>query len=728
MLAVLLIFACAGAKARKQSFSSFAFRAASNPELNKDVVGAIDWRTKIITLVVPPGTNVRSLIATYIPPEGASVYVRSQGNTIPQANSATANDFRRPVQYLLVLEDGTEVEFVVTVREAETNPDLASLTLGDNVALSPTFSKEVEEYSAEVPYAIGELTIRPNAESQYATITIDGRNYPARNASASVALRPGEVNTIGVVVTAEDERTTRTYTLNVRRAEPDRDSSLASLTVSEGTVLIPDFSPDITSYQISVPYQPEALSFTPTTNSPVATATVQGQAVCSGCESQPIQLGDELVTSADIVVTAQDGTTTTTYTVTIRRAEPDRDSTLAAIGVSEGASVSPKFSKNITEYEISIPNTMDTVILTPEASSPVATVTVAGKTIPPGSSLEPIVLPEDSAADVELVVTAQDVTSATAYNFELIRRPIDASWTQAVGSAGFSGRFGFESVVFKGRLWVIGGSSTNLDYSNDVWYSPDGVSWTKATENPGFSPRRNHQVVEYRGQLWLIGGETGMYEYANDIWTSKDGVYWTQVDVKQPFPKQANHRATVFKGQIWIVGGYGTDTSGRSVWSSKDGKVWTEQIGEAAFPPRDTHQLLSFKNKMWIIAGQRGSTRYADVWSSPDGVQWTKMAELKDSGFHARMLHEAAVYAGRIWVCGGYAEGPGVLNDVWYSKDGVEWKLAAESADFSARMGHQMVTFKGKLWVLGGTDNQVARNDVWYSNAKEAPEEHPESE
>jgi hypothetical protein len=721
LIAALLVLGCAGSKARKQSFSSYNFLAADNTGLSKDVIGSVDWRSKIINLVVPPGTRVSSLIATFIAPEGASVYVRSQGSTVPQANGATANDFRRPVQYLLVLEDGTEVEFVVKVREAETNPNLAALTLGDNVAFTPGFSKEVEAYSAEVPYAIAQLTIRPNAESEYASITIDGRTYPARNAAAAVPLRAGEVNAIGIVVTAEDGVTTRTYTLNVKRAEPDRDSSLAGLTVGGDTVLTPSFSPDVTGYRISVPYQPEALTFTPTTKSPVATVTVQGKAVASGMESQPIELGTELVTSADIVVTAQDGTTTTTYTVTIQRAEPERDSSLAAIGVSEGASVAPKFTKNITAYEISIPNTMDTVILTPRASSPVANVSVAGKTLPAGSSLEPIVLPEeDSSVDVELLVTAQDGKTVTTYALKVFRRPIDATWTQAMGSAGFSGRYGFESVVFKGRLWVIGGSSTNFDYFNDIWYSQDGVSWTRATENPGFSPRRNHQVVEYKGQLWLIGGETGMTEYANDVWTSKDGVYWTRVDVTDPFPALVNHQVTVFKGQMWIVGGYGSESTGHSVWSSKDGKVWTEEIHEAAFPDRDGHQLVVFRDKMWVIGGrQRGSVLLADAWSSPDGVTWTQVADLSVSGFKPRMLHEAAVYAGRMWVSGGYAEGLGAANDVWYTKDGAEWTQATASADFVGRIGHQMVNFKGKLWILGGTDNQVARNDIWYSNAQE---------
>ena len=49
----------------------------------------------------------------------------------------------------------------------------------------------------------------------------------------------------------------------------------------------------------------------------------------------------------------------------------------------------------------------------------------------------------------------------------------------------------------------------------------------------------------------------------------------------------------------------------------------------------------------------------------------------------------------------------------------VSWKRATDAADFSGRSGHQMVNFKGRLWVIGGTDNLVARNDVWYSNARE---------
>jgi len=697
--------------------------AIDNPGLGRDVMGSVDWRARIVTVVVPPGANMRSLIATYVAPENARVYVREPGGSVvPQTNGASANNFTRPVIYQLLLEDETEVEFVVKVREAETNPNLASMTLGDNVAFAPSFDTEVESYAAEVPYEIGVLKIRPNAESSYATIMIDGKRYGARNATATAALKAGQTNAVSIVVTAEDGVTTRTYTINVTRAEPERVSSLAGLSMGGDLAISPQFSTDTTTYRVVVPYEMKSVTFTAETTSAVATLTVGGKTSTSGIESEPVVLGGGLLNEVEIIVTAQDGTTKTKYVVNVQRTEPDRDSSLAGLTLSEGAAIQPKFSAGVTNYQISIPNTLDTVVFTPVASSSVATIAIGGKALASGTAAAPIVLAEDSATTAEIVVTAQDGETATTYKLEVVRKPLDPTWTQATAKAGFGPRYGFEVVVFKGRLWLIGGCSSNLDFFNDIWYSPDGVTWSKATENPGFAPRRNHQVVEYKGRLWLIGGETGMYEYDNDVWSSKDGVYWTKVKVEQPLPKQVNHQVAVFKGKIWVVGGYGPNSTGHSVWSSSDGKTWSEEVHEAAFPARDMHQLFLFKNKMWIIGGKSGSARYADVWSSADGITWNKSAELAELGFQPRILHETAVFAGRIWVSGGHIEGYGAANDVWYSKNGVDWMQATESAEYAGRIDHQMANFKGKLWILGGTDNQSALSDVWYSNAREVKE------
>ncbi|MEO3998122.1 putative Ig domain-containing protein [Mesorhizobium sp. CAU 1732] len=98
------------------------------------------------------------------------------------------------------------------------------------------------------------------------------------------------------------------------------DASLSNLLTSAGT-LNPAFAPSTTGYTVSVPSAVSSLTLTPTVADAGATITVNGQSVTSGSASSGILLvtGDTAIT---VVVTAQDRTTTRTYTVTVTRAEP----------------------------------------------------------------------------------------------------------------------------------------------------------------------------------------------------------------------------------------------------------------------------------------------------------------------------------------------------------------------------------------------------------------------
>jgi hypothetical protein len=582
--------------------------------LEQDVAAGVNWRAGDIRAVVPPGTDVRALVATLDIADKAQLYVKEpSGRRVKQVNGETPNDYSKPLTYLLVLEDATELEFVVTLREAETNAALASLQLEDEVVLTPPFSQGERSYTAAAPFEVAELGVRATTESQYAGVTIGGRQYSGRGAVAAVPLAVGQVTTISIVVTAEDGVTTESYELNVERAEPDHDATMADVSVSEYASLTPAFSDEVRSYEVTIDYREAG------------------------------------------------------------------------------------------------------VAITPSAQSPVATVTVDGKVVASGETSEMYALQEGESKTVTVVVTAQDGETKQEYVFLLIRKPIDPTFSLASAAPGFSERFGFAAVVFKDRLWVIGGSATNMDYMNDIWYSEDGGSWTRATMNPGFTPRRNHQVVVYQDKLWLLGGETGSYEFASDIWVSEDGAYWVKLDVVSPFPERINHQAVVFQGKMWVIGGYGSTSTGHSVWSSVDGVTWTEAIHEAAFPARDTHQLLVFQDKLWIIGGKRGSDRFGDVWTSPDGTTWTQVAD--KAGFEPRMLHQAAVFADRIWVNGGYVDGYTTAQDIWYSTDGKTWDQGTDAADFGGRVGHQMVVFRDRLWVIGGISGTASMRDVWRSNA-----------
>lgn len=147
----------------------------------------------------------------------------------------------------------------------------------------------------------------------------------------------------------------------------------------------------------------------------------------------------------------------------------------------------------------------------------------------------------------------------------------------------FSSRAGQQVVVFKGRLWLIGGGYDNPN--NDVWSSSDGISWEQQTTSGEiFTPRYGHQVVVFKEdsskdeQLWLIGGADGFDEgdnSMNDVWSSSDGISWQQKTPEADFSARDGHQVVVFKEKLWLFGGYSNaELVMKDTWSSSNGVDW----------------------------------------------------------------------------------------------------------------------------------------------------------
>ena len=98
-------------------------------------------------------------------------------------------------------------------------------------------------------------------------------------------------------------------------APPSTDATLINLTFSSGT-LTPPFASGTTTYTASLANAVSSVTVTPTVNENHATVTVNG-----GNPSVPINLNVGMNT-INVVVTAQDGTTSKTYTITVTRALP----------------------------------------------------------------------------------------------------------------------------------------------------------------------------------------------------------------------------------------------------------------------------------------------------------------------------------------------------------------------------------------------------------------------
>ena len=105
---------------------------------------------------------------------------------------------------------------------------------------------------------------------------------------------------------------------------------------------------------------------------------------------------------------------------------------------------------------------------------------------------------------------------------------VNEQWVQATEFPPWPARSQHTSVVFNGKIWIIGGLNDEGLTMNDVWYSSDGINWVQATASASWPARRGHTSVVYDEKMWVIGGSTTITSsgHLNDVWYSSDGINW----------------------------------------------------------------------------------------------------------------------------------------------------------------------------------------------------------
>jgi dihydrofolate reductase len=265
------------------------------------------------------------------------------------------------------------------------------------------------------------------------------------------------------------------------------------------------------------------------------------------------------------------------------------------------------------------------------------------------------------------------------------------TWTEVTaGSAKkFTRRREHSSVVFDDdtgegeKIWVIGGRISGT-LIKDVWNSTDGKTWNEVRANDavgGFSARSGHTSVVFRERIWVIGGFDSGNDVLDDVWSSKDGVTWTEATTgsSAKFPARFNHESVVFDDgsseKIWVIGGLdGSSDVLDDVWSSTDGKTWTEETKDSSekFTARHSHESVVFDDKIWVFGGSLNDNHNTvnDVWSSEDGKTWNKVRGNGDAnGFTDRHSATSVLFKKKVWLIGGYNDKiSGHRNDVWSMK------------------------------------------------------------
>jgi hypothetical protein len=237
--------------------------------------------------------------------------------------------------------------------------------------------------------------------------------------------------------------------------------------------------------------------------------------------------------------------------------------------------------------------------------------------------------------------------------------------------------------------------------------------------------------------------------------TSIGSYRWMNVRPTVPFDPgmwapRAGLQAVELRNDLYVMGGRGpfsfeTETVlYGDVWKSTDvGATWTKvaqwQPGQGAprmWKPRAYFGSVTHRGRMYVIGGQNFETRpnpifpdgcaflppgapclpvvpnstfFNDVWSSKDGVNWS--VETTDAPWGGRAGLSAVIHNGAIYVLGGSqgddastgGAGRILLNDVWMSRDGRTWtEVTRKGPGWAPRAGAAVVSKDGYIYVLGG--------------------------
>ena len=309
-----------------------------SPDFDKD--------TTLYTMTVEGKTDKLNISAE---PESEFATVEGIGETELSIGNNTK-------QIIVTAEDGTTKLYQITIKRKSNDARLKSLKIR-NYEFDQEFDKDKYEYTLTVPNDKFQTTAEEfEAKPVYNTteITNDG----------TITLSTLEVNTYNIYTKSEDGTDTRTYTIKITR-QKSSDSKLASLAV-EGCELTEKFEPDKTEYTAYVPKGTESFD-----TSRISYKTRDEYAVATPSTTSSLDLSGGKH-KFYITVRSQDESSVTIYTLNIAY-EPSHNAYLKSLTVDEGK-FTPDFSRDVTEYNLSIGRRQDYVTISAEPEDPYAKV------------------------------------------------------------------------------------------------------------------------------------------------------------------------------------------------------------------------------------------------------------------------------------------------------------------------------------------------------------------
>ena len=205
------------------------------------------------------------------------------------------------------------------------NPSVAALTgITINGQSLSGFSADQTTYSVELPYGTTSMPSIAATAANEGTVQV---NLPLSIPGAAT-----------IICTSKNGQNSVTYTINLTiSATPSTDATLKSLSVNGSAIT--GFSADDYAYEVVIAYTAELPIVTAVPNNAFATAVVTNV-------TEVTKSGND----ATVVVTAQDGTTQLTYTVTFKRADAVKKLNEVIMSNHYSAFIPEKDSSRIQAY------------------------------------------------------------------------------------------------------------------------------------------------------------------------------------------------------------------------------------------------------------------------------------------------------------------------------------------------------------------------------------------
>ena len=286
-----------------------------------------------------------------------------------------------------------------------------------------------------------------------------------------------------------------------------------------------------------------------------------------------------------------------------------------------------------------------------------------------------------------------------------------------VSEGPWSRRRKHQSVVWGSNLLLLGGFDGEAAFDlNDVW-SYDGHSWQMVTDHAGWSGRDGHCAVVFKGSIFVMGGTDDPYNCKCDVWRSDNGgLTWLQICPYAPWPERWQHAACVHDGRIYVIGGWG-DRYLNDVWASSDGINWTQECANAPWKPRMFLSVVVFNDAIYVMYVHSDYLRF---YAFP--LFFISLLALLPSSCLAMLFATCSVLLYLLtpksycyFPSGGH-DGRMQLRDAWASCDGGKtWTQVCQAAQWEGRQGHACVTLDGHVYLMGGFGGATRFNDLWRS-------------